>query len=190
MIIYFQVIRLENAPVKFIFHMDTIRYFLYTAGIRRTSVLAVLDFQIPCSRPKTSGYYLRCLLTKHEGHSLWPIDKNYDVHEDYKNSKIQEGEDVDVPRSPDTPWTFPDVMITFPPNCWCFWKEESFISRNWSDLTPLKCVSLTPGIQKQWFWWRNVENGDNVKIGDNRESSVSDIMMLMTKSYRRFVAWR
>ena len=118
------------------------------------------------------------------------IDKNYDVHEDYKNSKIQEGEDVDVPRSPDTPWTFPDVMITFPPNCWCFWKEESFISRNWSDLTPLKCVSLTPGIQKQWFWWRNVENGDNVKIGDNRESSVSDIMMLMTKSYRRFVAWR
>ena len=31
-------------------------------------VLAVLDFQIPCFRPETPGFYPRCLLTKHEGH--------------------------------------------------------------------------------------------------------------------------
>ena len=31
-------------------------------------VLATLDFQIPCSRPDTSGFYLRCLWIKYEGH--------------------------------------------------------------------------------------------------------------------------
>ena len=102
------------------------------------------------------------------------IDENYKVHDDYKggnrDSTIKEGEDVGVLRSPDTPWAFPDVVITFPLNRWCFWKEDSFISRNWSDFTPLKCVLFTPGIQKhkrsQWFWWWNIENRDNVKTGD------------------------
>ena len=52
-----------------VYHIRNIIYRIwYTAGIRRTSVLAVLDFQIRCSRPETSGFRLRCLLNKHECH--------------------------------------------------------------------------------------------------------------------------
>ena len=31
-------------------------------------VLAVLDFRIPCYRPKTSGFYSRVMLIKHQNH--------------------------------------------------------------------------------------------------------------------------
>ena len=31
-------------------------------------VLAVLEFQIPCSRPETHDFYLRCLITENEDH--------------------------------------------------------------------------------------------------------------------------
>ena len=36
--------------------------------LHNVDVLAVLDFQIPCSGPESPGFCLRYLLTKHEGH--------------------------------------------------------------------------------------------------------------------------
>ena len=51
-------------------------------------VPAVLDFQTPCFRPDPSAMYARSLLTNLECHGT-------------RASKIQDGEDVDVLRSPD-----------------------------------------------------------------------------------------
>jgi len=46
----------------------------------RTST--VQDFKIPCSRPETSGFYPRCLLTKHKSHG-----PRY-VRDDYKTGAM------------------------------------------------------------------------------------------------------
>ena len=41
---------------------------MYPSPLQDVDVLAVLDFQIPCSSPESPGFCLRYLLTKHEGH--------------------------------------------------------------------------------------------------------------------------
>ena len=45
----------------------TLESVISTRPPQDVDVLAVLDFQIPFSRPETPGFYPRCLLTKHEG---------------------------------------------------------------------------------------------------------------------------
>ena len=57
-------------------------------------VLAVLNFQIPCFRPEIQALYLRCLLTLQ--------DVRDGFRDENESFKIQDGEDVDVLRSPDS----------------------------------------------------------------------------------------
>ena len=68
-----------------------------------------MDFQIPCSRPESEGeipgYYSRRLLAKQEGPSSKAMDRTrtsvMTIRTGTRDSKIQDGEDIDAPRSLD-----------------------------------------------------------------------------------------
>jgi len=57
-------------------------------------VLAVLDFVIPYSRPRTPGFHPRPQLTKYDGH-----DEIEEIRKHKRASKFKDGEKVGVPKS-------------------------------------------------------------------------------------------